>query len=287
MKYDPILENLEKLPSVLYKYRVFDEQGYTFKMINNGEVFFSSARNFNDPFENYFIPQTKMAVLEGKELFNYIKLKTRQIFPDANDSERKKLESIAHKRAMMHKKNPSIIGEELHHKQFDTFGILSLAKECTSLPMWAYYSNNHQGVCVGFKTEVIGEHQIALHKEKRELLVLHDVEYEEKVPSVIIDTPLDGDESMENLEQTEKIHYTKSTQWKHENEIRLIKWHGADEAYSFGASAIAEVIIGLRASDEDKSKLIEEINKLESKPSIKQAIKSQDEYGLVFEQVDL
>ena len=40
-----------KYPKTLYKYRCFDEEGHIFDLIRKGELWFSSARSFNDPFD--------------------------------------------------------------------------------------------------------------------------------------------------------------------------------------------------------------------------------------------
>ena len=66
--FNPLSDNIEDLPKVFYKYRSFDPDGYAIQLAINGDAYFASAKDFNDPFDNYFIPKTKLANLEGVEL---------------------------------------------------------------------------------------------------------------------------------------------------------------------------------------------------------------------------
>ena len=285
--YNPIEENLENLPSLLYKYRAFDEDNYGIKMATTGEAFFSSARNLNDPFEHYFIPESKFIDLPEDELKQYIYKKTKQRFPKANQLERKELERRAWKRAMIHREDPTIAAVELLELQYEKFGILSLVRDWNSLPMWAYYSENHEGICIGLKTEVIAKKQKQLLTEEDILLALYDVIYTIEIPHINVDTPLDDDSADENFDETEAVHCTKSIHWKHEDEIRLIMWNHPGTAYSFGTDAIGEVIIGLNAKDDNVEKLKDELRRVKSNAIIKRAIKSKEKYGLTFEEIKL
>lgn len=48
-----VWENLmgNDIPKTLYKYSNFDEEGHLFNMILEGNLWLSSARNFNDPYD--------------------------------------------------------------------------------------------------------------------------------------------------------------------------------------------------------------------------------------------
>lgn len=252
-----------------------------------GEAFFSSARNLNDPFEHYFIPESNFIDLPEDELKQYIYKKTKQRFPDTNRLQRKELERRAWKRAMIHREDPTIAAAELLELQYERFGVLSLVRDWNSLPMWAYYSENHTGICIGLKTEVIAEKQKQLLAKKEILIALHDVIYTDEIPHVNIDTPLDGDSTDENFDETEAVHCTKSIHWKHEDEIRLIMWNHPDTPYSFGKDAVGEVIIGLNATDENIERLKTELRRVKSEAVIKRAIKSKEKYGLTFEELEI
>jgi len=283
-EYNPIEENLDQLPPLLYKYKSFDEEGYGISMAAKGELFFPSAQKFNDPFENYFLPESKMIDLPEDELKEYIHKKTRQRFSDVTREKRIELESTAFERAQKFKDDPSLAAEEMLEHQYEQFGILSLVKEPTSLPMWAYYSNNHSGICIGLKTKALAEYQKFMFQEHQNLLLLHDVNYTEQIPEVSIDTPLDDSET--KVKEEELVHYTKSNQWQHEDEIRLIFWNHPNSTCELGPDAIGQVIVGIEADDENVKELINELKSNNSNAVVKRAKKSSYEYGLDFEVIE-
>lgn len=284
-EYNPIIDNLEKLPPLLYKYRTFDNDGHGISMAKNGEVYFPSASQLNDPFETYFIPESKFPDLPENELKEYIKSKTRQYYSHLDPESQKKLNEIALKRAKIHRENPYKAAEELLELQDKKFGILSLVKKRDSLPMWAYYSNNHQGMCIGLKTQVIAEQQIKLIEETKQLMLLHDVIYTNNIPHVNIDLPLEEESSIEKSEEEEKVHYTKSSQWEHEEEIRLIYWEHTNESFLFGTRSIGEIIVGMEAHDENVELLLNELREVDSQANVLQASKSPHQFGLDFDEI--
>lgn len=170
--------------------------------------------------------------------------------------------------------------------QYDKFGILSLAKICDSLPMWAYYSDNHTGMCIGLKTSELAKHQKYILTEKEELIVLYDVNYTDEIPRINIDLPLDGNMSKEEFKEEETVHHTKSVHWKYEEEIRLIYWDNPNKAYSLGKEAIGEVLLGINVEEENVENLINNLIDTGSNTTVKKAKKSSHHYGLEFEKVD-
>ena len=87
------------------------------------------------------------------------------------------------------------------------------------------------------------------------------------------------------LHELEATLYTKSERWKHEDEYRLIFRDQAAKSYTFSTDAIAEVIIGSRASDENISALLGQLRRAESKASVMRAVRSQSKYALEFEEL--
>ena len=283
MSYNPINENINKLPTYLYKYRAFDDNGYALDLIKNGDAFFSSPKNLNDPFETFFKPKSEFIHLPESELVKYLREKTKQRFPNADRKERRRLIKVAMDRAKIHKRNPSVIAEEMHEMQNQKFGILSLTKNPLSIPMWAYYSENHAGFCVGLKTTVIGEHQLRV-LENEGLFTLHDVKYTSDIPEVMIDMPLDDGKN--DHDYSESVHYTKSTDWKHEDETRLIFWNYTNKVYRFGPELAGEVILGYNISDEKTDTMIQILRDNGSTLELKKVKKSHEFYGLELETIE-
>ena len=138
-------------------------------------------------------------------------------------------------------------------------------------------------MCVGLQSAVIAQHQTDLLKQNR-LFMFHKVHYSAKLPEVSIDIGPGGmtDTQLHELEAT---LYTKSERWKHEDEYRLIFRDQAAKSYTFSTDAIAEVIIGSRASDENISALLGQLRRAESKASVMRAVRSQSKYALEFEEL--
>lgn len=282
MSYNPIIDNISKLPTHLYKYRSFDSNGYALDLIKNGDAFFSSPKNLNDPFETYFKPMSKFIHLSESERVKYLREKTKQLFHGANRKQRRRLINIAMNRAIMHRNDPSVIADELHELQNQKFGIFSLTKNPLSIPMWAYYSENHSGFCVGLKTTVIAEHQLRV-LENGGLFSLYDVNYTSEIPNVLIDMPLNDNKN--DNDYSESVHYTKSKDWKHEEETRIIFWNFTNKVYRFGPELAGEVILGYNVSQEKKDTIIQLLRENGSIIELKKVKKSHDFYGLEFETI--
>ena len=136
-------------PPILYKYRIFDSKGHYLNLILDGELWFSSARAFNDPFDSALQYQFEdnPPGIRRKWAENFLK---REI-PHLNRKERRKL---------AHEKVKEIDSEYIekqipHHVElnYKRYGICSLTEIRDDLLMWAHYSDQHRGFCVGIDTE--------------------------------------------------------------------------------------------------------------------------------------
>jgi len=278
---NPILDNLDNIPPLLYKYRTFDECGYGMEMAVHGRSYFSSAVDFNDPFDCYFIPISKATQLPLAKLKRYIKQKVKQHFPESNRAERRNREKQALQRMKEQKHNPRAFIPDVLEVQYRNIGVLSLTQRYNSLPMWAYYADNHSGLCIGLRTEVIGKHQIEM-LQQGQVLSLYNVQYTDNVPVVTVDhNP--GVITEEERNEIARTFYTKSNAWKHESETRLIFWHYAKSIYEFGTDAVGEIIIGARAESVNIEALLSALRDAKSSAVVKRAVRSHNNFSLDFE----
>jgi hypothetical protein len=277
---NPMVNNLDKIPKVLYKYRSFDSCGYSLQLALHGEAYFASAKDFNDPFDNYFIPTTKMIYLQGEKLDIFLRNKARNHYPDAGESKILELIELGKQRRQMIKDGNPEVFDPVFQVQYRRFGILSLTANPGSLPMWAYYGDSHKGMCIGLSSETIAKHQITL-MQQNELLMLHKVNYVTSLPVVNIDIGPSG-MTEEELIDLEKTLYTKSKFWKHEDEYRLILKNYSGKPYIFGMEAVTEIILGLEISKEDEALLLEKLVNSKSKAKVMKAIRSKSQYTLEF-----
>ena len=281
---NPIIDNLEILPPILYKYRVFDQKDYGLNYAVNGKAYFPSAKELNDPFETYFKPKSIFLHLDGERLLNFLRLKAKDHYPRADDTKIKELvEKGLEQRHLLLSGDPRGI-QPILETQNRKFGILSLTPAPDSIPMWAYYGDSNKGFCVGLHTHVIAEHQSELVHD-RKVLSLNKVQYKKDLPEYNIDIDKRSGLSDKDLSALEATVYTKSVSWQHESEYRLLYIDHPSSIYSFGKNSVAEVIIGINVQKESKTRLINTLLKKNSKVKILQAVKSVNSYKIDFEDV--
>jgi len=250
---NPMDLNLDNIPKILYKYRSFDPGGYSLKLALNGEVYFSSAEYFNDPFDNYFIPWSESDNLEGEELRFYLHGKALQHHPEADEQTINEYVEKGLEYHYLRKIGDPQALKLVRKTQIENWGIASLTANPKSLPMWGYYGDCHKGLCIGLRTLKVALHQRKLCQQNK-LLLLHKVKYSEIIPEVCIDISPKGISKSER-DEIEATLYIKSYQWKHEDEYRLIFSQYVAKNYIFGKDSVAEVIIGAKASKDNRDSL--------------------------------
>jgi len=117
------------LPQYIYKYVPLsddiDENEKRFKTVEKHSIWCSSCTTYNDPFE-------------FKALYF--------------DEEKMKSEGYTAKQ--IHYVN------EFYEQQKRIILLSSFSADCNIMPMWAHYSNNHQGFCLKYEVKVIGNRNL-------------------------------------------------------------------------------------------------------------------------------
>lgn len=143
-------------------------------------------------------------------------------------------------------------------------GVSCFSDERDNILMWAHYSDNHSGVCLGFNTS------------RHLFQTAWQVQYQEQLP--VLNRPSDSHDTL-----LEKSLLTKSAQWGYEREWRIIrrtltvdessylerKYAGASREqlevalrqsgpgfYSFPKEAISEVCLGVKMTPDKKKTVI-------------------------------
>ena len=126
---------------------------------------------------------------------------------------------------------PSIVDEI-----FKSYGILSLTDNCRNQTMWASYSNMYKGICLGF---------VNLPKVKP----IKYIKQTKKIPELDLEN-----ETKIKKEDIEKILMSKYTNWKYEQEYRMLskeKFYNIDKHLKM-------IIIGHRIDEHIKEMLYRE-----------------------------
>jgi hypothetical protein len=130
-------------------------------------------------------------------------------------------------------------------------GALSLSEVCDHELMWSHYAEEHKGFVIGFESA----HPFFNQKKSPsdELRHLRKIEYRDRPPVI----------NLMNTNCTE-LFFVKSKKWEYEAEWRMVlplsdatkvleKNPYAIHLYKFPAQSIKKIIIGARASDNNKS----------------------------------
>lgn len=194
-------------PKIIYKYRNWFDQNHRDLLFKN-IIYQSSPRDFNDPFDcripiNLFMLDTRAKKIK------FAKILINDIYGDSSI-----LNHSEHINLYVDRLSSNIIeeqknNEENHFYMQDKFyGVTSFSTKWNINLMWAHYSNNHKGFCVGF------------HEEKLRNCSYFGrggiVRYTNKFPLV---DPLKN----LSLENAFIETHTKEKNWSYEKEYRLTK----------------------------------------------------------------
>ena len=111
------------------------------------------------------------------------------------------------------------LSDTLKQSWNDTFGVLSLSQTNKSIPMWSHYSRNHEGFLMEFD---YGDVFFKKIKHGNPLIdSLRQVKYSRNRPDIHL---LDSSKNDLFSSLMEDVFYTKSSNWKNEREVRIIKY---------------------------------------------------------------
>ena len=229
----------------LYKYRNTSE--CTLKIFENNELHFPFPHEFNDPFDCYVEMN-----FEGAPEDWYKWIYNQPISKKEKD----------HLYAYLEKKefNPDIIQTQKNTNDTKSLIILTLSEVPDNILMWSHYSDNHRGICVGFKTSVEGNSlglqfddpalTYPLTGVSKGFLPVSKVHYSVSMPSIYNRLKDEEDKLQEFLK-------TKHCEWDYEKERRIIYPYSLvnKQEIKFSKSILDKVIFGLKISDSDKNKI--------------------------------
>jgi len=245
----------ENTPDILYKHRYFDSDNYHLNIIRNSSLYFTSADKFNDPYDStlQFRYSDDPKGIMRKWAVEVMKSR----FPDMTKMKRALLveKRLCEIRA---DKNYFVKAADYSNEvNLKRFGICSLTPNPENLLMWAHYSFNHTGFCVGFDTKKLLTAQYAM--AKTQLIGLRQIQYENDYPKINFFQAMDlsghGDDIITLLT-------TKSSEWDYEEEYRLLLWDHINLEVVFSPNIIAEIRLGCRISQENKTTLLNALSKI-------------------------
>lgn len=284
---------MEKLPKILYKYRVWKDENdendsYEFhrELLTKRRIYYCSPKDINAPFD------CKIPFLydftDKLKFEKFFEFHTKILFPNITEKEvRKTTEDILKSQVLEKESSLQMLISNQIKRMNKFIGFYSLTKNCKNILMWSHYSNSHKGFCVGFSTQKLKEHQKSYFKRKGLKSQLRQVKYFNKLPL------LDGleVEKKDVLIRGEKSLTSKSIDWKYEKEYRIITFNpfgltNSQRRDKLPISAFKEVFFGCEMAEPHKEEIKKVLRNEEFKVDLYQAKMKDRSFGLDFEQIE-
>ncbi|MDF9801303.1 hypothetical protein OKW21_006612 [Catalinimonas alkaloidigena] len=263
------MEFNEILPKVLYKYRDWSDK-YQKRLLTDGEIYFASADQFNDPFDCSIPFKYNPDELTEENLFlKYISL-GKIMHPNMDETELHNFAYQAHQRGLIHDpEHNKKVNEHFFKKFSNEWGILSLTSKSNNFLMWSHYASSHSGFCIGINSEL-----------------LYDTVGSATFGPIMYDTNFPQfslfDDNNENfIKQT----FSKSDIWEYEDEYRVLKNGFSRKVVSLQSNVIEEIIFGYKMDQKLKFELLKLIEKQYPEARIYETQLHNSEFELIKSQI--
>lgn len=230
-----------KMPDVLYKYKPMNE--FTMKILTDGDLYFPSISQLNDPFEGsipYIFDQSE---LTAENIFLFMHGLAQKGHPDW--TEEQILQYVYEEQMKGRLFNDKHIEQQNKETREDVerlFGILSLTTRKNNFIMWSHYAASHTGICIGFDMNKVFDAVKG---------TLGKVTYQTTLPVKHLNDA--AEQFIHNL------LFTKSNDWEYEDEYRLIKTTASKASIRIPLDAILEITFGCKIEQVKKNEIIEVI----------------------------
>lgn len=236
---------------MLYRYRHLqgEHREWTRQILTDSILHFASPPSLDDPFDCrvHFRPS-----FSNEELKQQHASLVKKYLPDLNRAQRRSKVKSDIGRLDRDNFVPQI--SKGLQDGVDNCGILSLSATDRNILLWSHYAAGHTGLCLKFiatnYTEFFGTAQ--------------PVEYKDTYPEIdLLDHSPD--------QQIQAFLLTKATDWKYEEEWRIIDHDGGSADKVFPEDLLVEVILGARMSQEDKDVVTRWLSKRKTPVKLSQA----------------
>ena len=238
-------------PEIVYKYRDWKNHFHKRLLLNN-EIYLSSPKDFNDPFDCRITENYNLFTPEEEE--KYINELLVSGFPKTEAQGLDFREVVKRVEGLLKDKEKlqETIEFERSYYQDHCYAIFSCSKLWNNILMWSHYSNQHTGFCVGFyKDKLLRSGLFGKVGD-----VVYRTDYPEIKPRV---AKKDEQMMINSFLET----HSKAKNWKYEKEVRFMANHfpkelsQADRTLTIPDHYFAEVILGINISKEDRNEIIE------------------------------
>jgi hypothetical protein len=240
----------ETLPDAFYK---FTSAERAIEIVKNKQLWFSSPKNFNDPFD------CNINLIDFQPSEEQIKTVINEKVQRNRKTRRQEIQK--NKRNAYRIRNQ--FAEQLN-EMFQNSGICCFSEKYENILLWSHYAENHRGICLGFNR---GISKIATMSGK--------VQYRDNYEKALF-FGMKG-------EAIYHLVFTKSKDWSYEQEIRAVRILSNGKT-DFDICHLTEIIFGCKT---EKS-VIQEMKKIifnlgTTHINFKQAKQTKSSFNLSFE----
>lgn len=214
---------------VIYRYKYLPFNDGSLKMISDGTIKFTCPLEFNDPFDC-------MPAYDPDSIANIHKSRP-DLIRKAGDSM-----GLSPAKRLMHKgvfiKN---IADAVNSGDFAKASISNVSAFCVSRTpcntlMWSHYADFHQGFVVELRIPMDAPHELLKN------MIPHEVSYTEERPVI--------DWGRTHPDDIQKYYFTKSIDWKYEQEERVINPGQIADIYPYAREHfLCSVIAGAKITN--------------------------------------
>lgn len=264
------------IPKFLYKYRNWDDPKHK-RILSHNEIFFTSSRKFNDPFDT--IVPLRFDLGTDQQIEAILKEYFKRATPDKSESEIDSLVRIFIKSGVQ--KSPGFIEDfdkEFQERKFSQYGIFTMSKVYDNILLWSHYAAAHEGFCVKLNTDILRDNFLKKSNEKV-MIDIHEVEYSSDYPELNFF-------EMSKEEIALKHVLVKAIDWCYEEEVRAVLLRSTNIRFELEPEVLIEVIIGVRMSEQSRSEIIGVLKNRIPRVNLLQAKLKKGAFGLDFERID-
>lgn len=238
-------------PDVIYKFRDWKDP-YHKNVLMENQLYLPTPNMFNDPFDCRIpIDYRHLATKEKIERFAHGFIDRHQDFIAENGlSHKEEFEKLVYDLTNDLEGFQSRHEEELFAMQDLHYGVLSMSTKWDNILMWSHYADLHRGVCYGFWEEKLRNSELFGKGGP--------VGYNPDNVFPFIN-PFEENIMIKGFTET----HNKANVWNYESEYRLFKlfFPGIpskdDRIKTIPDDFFAEIILGIKMSEEHKKEIIE------------------------------
>lgn len=248
--------NNENYPPIIYKYRCWNHEFHK-KILTDGEVYLSSPRHFNDPFD-FGIVQNFLTLDTPEKIERYVDegmvkhkgflLKKGYDLQKEREFQINRLQNIEAYQQEYEKLNSEAVNR--------SYGVLSLSGRWDSILMWSHYADFHKGFNIGYNESKM--RNSGLFGKGGPIM------YSDEYPHLDAFT-------IHTIESSFQQTHFKSKEWEYEEEYRLSKLFfpkpptEADRTIKVPFEFVEEINFGIKISPEHQAEILKLANDLDIK----------------------